>query len=356
MRKYAISAGVIGLVLLIAAGLMSWWITPSFIARMPGGYNTTRTYDATLRTLFDPAAMASGNLASAIQSGLPGAVTETVKVQQTSGNTALVLDTRTLTVAGRTAGRMVSSYSLDRRTLEATSSHPANWTVTPATGLTVSWPLGAKQQNYTGWVPQTGTTTTLKYVKQVQQGGINTYEYQATVPATPIKNAQLLASMPKFLPAALLPKMTAAGIISPAVAASFASAFPNATLVPLSYSYQAANTYYVAPETGLVVDLSNNETQMAGVTLPNGKFVPVLPVLAYSYHASPTTLTDAVNDANNGSGTITTFGVSVPIAAAATGFVLLVLAVFLWMRGSGRGRPAGTARPERHPVPAGGTR
>jgi hypothetical protein len=356
MRKTAITTGVIGLVLLIAGALMGCWVTPSYIARMPGGYNTTRTYDATIRTLFDPAAMASGNLASAVKTGLPATVAETVKVQQTSGNTALVQDTRIMTVAGRTVGQTVSPYALDRKTLAATSSHPANWTVIPATGLTVSWPLGAKQQNYTGWVYQTDTTATLRYVGQVKQGGINTYEYQATVPATPIKNPQLLAGMPKSLPTSLLPSLSAAGIISPTVAASFAQAFPGATSVPLAYTYQATNTYYVAPPTGLVVNLSNNETEMAGVTLPNGTFVPVLPVLAYTYHASPATLSAAVNDANTGSSTLTTLGVTGPIAAAATGFVLVLFAIFLWMRGSGRGRPAGTPRPERHPIPAGGSR
>jgi hypothetical protein len=356
MRKTALSTGVTGLVLLIAAGLMACWITPSYIARMPGNFDKTRTYDATIRTLFDPAALASGNLAAAVKTGLPATVAETVRVQQTSGNTALAQDTRTLTVAGRTVGQTVSPYALDRKTLAATGSHPASWTVTPATGLTVSWPLGAKQHDYTGWVYQTGTTATLKYVRQVQQGGINTYEYRATVPATPIKNPQLLATMPKSLPASLLPKLSAAGLISPAAAASFAKAFPGATSVPLAYTYQATNTYYVAPATGLVVNLSNNETEMAGVTLPNGTFVPVLPVLAYTYHAGPASLAAAVNDANNGSSAMTAWGVTAPIAAAAAGFALVLLAIFLWMRGSGRGRPAGTTRPHRHPVPMGGSR
>lgn len=356
MRKTAISTGVIGLVLLIAAGLMAWWITPSYIARMPSGYNTTRTYDATVRTLFNPAALAAGNLAGAIRTGLPATVSETVKAQQTSGNTALVQDTRSLTVAGTVVGQTVSPYALDRQTLAATSSHPGNWSVIPATGLTVSWPLGAKQQNYTGWVFQTYTTTALKYVGQAQQGGINTYKYQATVPPTPIKNPQLLASLPKSLPVSLLPGLRAAGLLPPAVLASLAQAFPRATSIPLAYTYQAANTYYVAPATGLVVNLSNNETEMGGIALPNGKFIPVMPVLAYTYHATPASLSDAVNDANNGSSTITTWGVTVPITAAAVGFVLVVLAVFLWMRGSGRGRPAGTVHRERHPAPAGGGR
>lgn len=356
MRKTAISSGVIGLILMIAAGLMAWWITPSYIARMPSDYNKTRTYDATIRTLFNPAALAAGNLAGAIKTGLPAKVSENVKVQQTSGNTALVQDTRKMTVAGSTIGQTVSPYALDRQTLEATSSHPGSWSVIPAKGLTVSWPLGAKQQNYTGWVYQTNTTTTLRYVKQVQQGGINTYEYQATVPATRITNPQLLASLPKSLPVSLLPGLRATGLISPAVLASLAQALPHATSIPLAYTYQAANTYYVAPATGLVVNLSNNETEMGGIALPNGKIIPVMPVLAYTYHATPASLSDAVNDANSGSSAITTWGVTVPITAAAVGFILVVLACYLWVRGSSRGRPTGMARPERHPAPAGGSR
>jgi len=353
MRKAAIASGVVGLILLVAAGLLAWLITPSYIARLPGSYNKTRTYDTTIHTLFNPAALATGNLAGAIKTGLPGQISETVTVQQTSGNTALVQDTRNITVAGTLIGRTVTYYALDRQTLEATSSHPSNWTVTPAQGLTVSWPLGAKQQNYTGWVYQTGTTTTLKYVGQAQQGGINTYEYQATVPPTPINNPQLLAALPKTLPASLLPRLTAAGLISATQAAALAKALPGATTIPLGYTYQSANTYYVAPGTGLVVNVSNNETEMGGIALPGGKFVPLIPALAYSYHATPASLTAAVNDANSGASTITTWGVTVPIIAVVVGFILVVLAVYLWMRGGSGSRPTGITHRHRHPSPAG---
>ena len=356
MRKAAISTGALGLILLVVAALLSWWITPSYIARMPGNYDKTRTYDATIRTLFNPAALATGNLAGAIKTGLPATITESVKVQQTSGNTALVQDTRKIMVSGTMVGETISPYALDRQTLAPVSSHPANWSVIPAQGLTVSWPLGAKQQNYTGWVYQTYTTTTLKYITQVQQGGINTYEYQATVPPTPIKNPQLLASLPKSLPVSLLPRLSAAGLISPSALAGLAKAFPGLASVPLGYTYQSANTYYVAPGTGLVVNVSNNETETGGIALPNGTIIPVLPVLAYTYHATPASLSAAVNDANSGSSAITTWGVTVPITAAVVGFVLVLLSVFLWMRGGSRGRPTDTAHPERHPAPAGGVR
>lgn len=354
MRKTAISAGVTGLILLVAAGLFAWFITPSYIARMPGGYDKTRTYVATIRTMLDPAALAAGNMAGAIKSNVPATVTENVKVQQTSGNTALVQDTRTIMASGSVLGQTVSSYAVDRQTLAATGDHPANWKVIPAQGLTVSWPLGAKQHDYTGWVYQSNTTTTLKYVKQVPQGGINTYEYQTTVPPTPIRNPQLLASLPTSLPVSLVSAMTAAGLISPAQEAGLAKAFPGATTIPLRYTYQATNTYYVAPGTGLVVNLSNNETHMANIAMPDGTAIPVMPVLAYTYHAGTASLSAAVNDANDGSDMITTWGVTVPIAAGSVGVILIALGVFLWTRGSGRGHPGELPRPERHPAPAGG--
>jgi hypothetical protein len=92
---------------------------------------------------------------------------------------------------------------------------------------------------------------------------------------------------------------------------------------------------------------------MAGVKLPTGMIVPVLPVLDYSYHMSPASMSQAVTDAKNGSSAITTWGVTVPIIAAAVGFLLLVLAVLLWLRKRSRGRPVEREHGQRHPSPAG---
>jgi Porin PorA len=353
MRKAAIPLGIIGIILLVAGGLMAWWITPSYIARVPSNYNKTRTYTGTIQSLVSPAALATGNLAAAVKTGLPAKLTDQVRVLQTSGNTAQMQDTRIITTSGTPVAKTVTNYAVDRSNLMATSSHPSNWLVTPAKGLTVSFPLGAKKQNYTGWVYLTKTTTTLKYVKQVQQGGINTYEYQATVPPTPIKDTQALTGLPTSLPTSLLPSISGAGLIPPADLAALSRAFPGATSVPLAYTYQAMNTYFVDPNTGLVVNVSNNEIEKGGIALPNGTIVPVLPVLADTYHATPASLSAAVNDAKNGSTTISTWGVTVPIIAASVGFVCLVAAVLLWIRGRSRGRPVEVDHGQRHPSPVG---
>src|SRR5262245_20535505 len=328
MRKAAIASGVIGLILLIVAGLLAWWITPSYVARLPGDYNKTRVFNGTINNLFNPAALATANPAAAMRRNLPGTFTQNVKTQQTSGNTALIQETRTVKASGSTVGTLVSHYAVDRQTLMATRSHPSGWKVTPASGITVSWPLGAKKQNYTGWVPYTESTTSLKYVMQTQQGGISTYEYHASVPPTEIKNSQVLAALPKSLPTSLLPSLRAAGLVTAPQIADLGRIFPGATSIPLGYTYQASNNYFVSPATGLVVNVSVNETQMGGVRLPTGQIVPLIPVLSNSYRMTPASMSQAVTDAKDGSSTITVLGVTLPIIFAALGFLLVVLAVF----------------------------
>jgi hypothetical protein len=353
MRKAAITSGVIGLILLIVGGLLAWWITPSYVARLPGDYNKTRTFDAKVSNLFNPAALGTANPGAAVRRNLTGTLTQNVKTQQTSGNTALIQDTRTVKVAGASVGTLVSHYAVNRQTLMATRNHPSNWKVTPASGIVVSWPLGAKKQNYTGWIPYTESATTLKFVGQTQQGGTTAYEYRATVPPTPITNTQVLKALPASLPTSLLPNLRAAGLVTAPQIADLGRIFPGATSIPLGYTYQASNTYFVSPATGLVINVANNETQMGGVKLPTGTIVPLIPVLAYTYHMSPASMSQAVSDATNGSSTITVLGVTLPIIFAALGFLLLVLAVLLWIRKRSRGKPVEREPGVRHPSPAG---
>jgi Porin PorA len=355
MRKTAIACGVVGVVLLVAAALLAWWITPSYIARLQGNSNTVRTYDGQIRTLVDPAALRAGNLAGAIRAGLPETLRRQVTVLQTSGNTALVKDATTLTTSGRQIGGITSQYAVDRTSLEATASHPSSWSITSAKGLTFNWPIPAQHRNYTGWVPFTETTTALKYVKQEPQGGVNTYVYQATVPPTPIKNPQVLRALPASVPVSLLQAAEKARLIPASLIAGLARAFPGARTVPLGYVYESTSTYWVAPATGIVVNLNTSEIQVGGVALPNGRFVPLLPVLADSYKQSSSSVQAAATDATNDSNTITTWNTTVPIAVVAVGFVLVVIAVFLWIRGRRHGvggPPHGVSGPSMDPAHA----
>ncbi len=337
MRKTAIACGVLGLILVVASFLLAFWITPTYIARLQSNANIVRNYNGTIRTLLKPTALRSGSLSGAIITGVPETLRRQVTVQQTAGNTALVRDATTATVAGRPIGGISSNYAISRTSFAATASHPSDWSITKATGQTFNWPIGAKQQTYTGWVPQTETTVPLKYVKQQPQGGINTNVYQATVPLTPVKNPQVLASLPRTLPVSVLPGAVKAGLVPASLVADLAKLFPHATSVPLGYAYQNTATFWVAPPTGVVVNQNLTETEVGGIALPGGKLVPVFPVLSDSYAFTSSSVSAAVSDANNGSSAINTWGILVPILAGIVGFLLLVAAAMLWIRGRRHG-------------------
>jgi Porin PorA len=345
MRKAAIACAAAGVILLAGAGLLAFWITPAFIARLPGDSNTTRTYTGQIRSLVNPAALLQGKFTGAVRTGLPETIRRQDQVVATSGNTALVKDSGTATAGGQPIAGITEQYAVDRTSLAATASHPADWKVTSAKGLTFNWPIPTQQRSYTGWEPFTQTTTTLKYVRQEKRGGINTYVFQATVPPTPIRNPQVLHLLPTSMPVPALQGAAKAGLIPPALLAKLGTVLPHATTVPLGYTYQAAATYWVDPNTGIVVDLTTSQQQRAGLAAA-GNVIPVLPVLVDSYHGSPASVQAAANDARSGANTIAWAGMWVPIICAAVGFALLVLALVLWVRG--RPQPVAPARPRVH--------
>jgi len=182
MTKTRIACAVVGVLSLVAAALMAWWITPSYVARIPDGKNISRTYEGTFQSLLDPTALASGNLLGAIKRNVPVSVVQDVKAEQTSGNTALMSDSRTTEAAGTKVEQTKWEYAVDRQSLEATSNHPSSWNVIPAKGLTVSFPFGAQKKNYEGWTPETQTTVPLTYLRSETKQGITTYVYEAKVP------------------------------------------------------------------------------------------------------------------------------------------------------------------------------
>src|SRR5215469_8371653 len=108
MRKIAIACGALGLILVLAAFLLPFWITPSYIARLQSDSNTVRNYNGQVLTLVNPAALNSGNLAGAVITGVPETLRRQVTVQDTSGDTALVRDTTTAKTAQQTIGTISS--------------------------------------------------------------------------------------------------------------------------------------------------------------------------------------------------------------------------------------------------------
>jgi len=70
MRKTAVASGVIGVILVVAAFLLAFWITPAYVARLQSNTNIVRNYDGQIRTLLNPVALSQGNFAGAVKVGL----------------------------------------------------------------------------------------------------------------------------------------------------------------------------------------------------------------------------------------------------------------------------------------------
>ncbi|ACU72260.1 hypothetical protein Caci_3353 [Catenulispora acidiphila DSM 44928] len=340
MTKTRIACAVVGVLSLVAAALMAWWITPSYVARIPDGKNISRNYAGTFQSLLDPAALASGNLVGAVKQNVPMTVLQDVKAEQTSGDKALISDSRTTSAAGAKVEQTKWEYAVDRTSLQAVSSHPSSWNVIPAKGLTVSWPFGAKKKDYQGWTPETQTVAPLTYLRSEKKQGITTYVYEAKVAPTKIVDPQILAALPKQLPASLLKLLATAGGLPAAQAAQLEQILPQlGAQVTMAYTFQDDSTFWVDPNTGLVIDVLRKQQRIAAIALPNGTAVPLIPAVAAAYETTPASAHQAADDARHGHTVIRWLGVYLPIILLALGFVLLLLAALL----RGRRRPAAPA-------------
>lgn len=331
---------VVGLALIASAFVLAYVITPDYVKRLPDDTDVTRSYTGTFRALVDAQEVAKGNLAAAIKRDVPMAVERTVKTEKTSGNKALVSDSRTTTAAGNQVEKTDWKYAVNRKTLESTTSHPADWAVIDAQGLTVSWPLDAKKKTYTGWRPETQTTTPLTYTRTETKSGVSTYVYEAHLPPTRITDSQVLASLPPAVPQATLALVAQLGTLSPTARQQFAALLPTlGDPVPLAYTLESADTFWIHAETGIVVDTQRSQQRVAGVIAPgSGAFLPLLPVSDVSYQQTPKSVDDAADDANDAHDGIMLVGTILPIVVGVVG-ALLIAAVLLIRRRRPRGTP-----------------
>jgi hypothetical protein len=344
-----LALGVFGVLCLAAAAILRWVVVPSQ-AELPADENTTRQYDGTAKTLLNPQALNAGDLKTALLANTPVKATRNVKALATTGSAAQVQDTRTLTTAdGRPVGNTEATYAVDRKMLGATSDHPSSWQVTPATGLTVSWPIGAEKKDYTGWVQETQTTTTLKYLRQETKQGLTTYVYQANTQPSPIKDPQVLSTLPTQLPVGTLAALSAELPLSPDVKAQLAALLPQLTQpVPLSYTYQASTTYWVEPTTGLVVDTQREDTRKAGITVSGQELAAVLPVFDVATTFTSNSVASAADDAKDHKNTIDLLRTTLPLILLIVGVLALLgalLPLLLSRRRSGSAPPTGGGGP-----------
>lgn len=322
MRKALSIIGIVlGLLLVLAAVGLKWIGAPA-LAVLPADTDTTRTYSGTAAALLNPAAIAAPGSGPIVLRGVPITVTHHTKVLGTKGSNALVSDAKSVQTGGTPVAAADYRYAVDRTDLDRGSGYPG---VVKQTGLTFNWPIRAKKQDYLGWVADTQRGAPLKFTGTAKRGGVSTYVYTLQTAAEPITDPQVLGALPKGLPKANLVRLAGGLGLAPAQLALLQQALPPLPdPVPFAYTYQVEATYWVAPVTGIVVDIRQHEVRTLGLAL-GATTAPVTPVMDISFTSQPATLAAAAKDARDKGAAITSVYTTVPFALVTVGAVLVLL-------------------------------
>lgn len=317
MRRWGIALAVVGVLTLVAGAVLRFVVVPRQQV-LPADTNETVTYTGSLTTLDVAAVMQGGQAVSE----LPVTVKRTLKVLDTSGDKARVSDTALMTSDEGTVppslARTQYIYAVDRSSLAAATSFDGK-PVIKAKGLVVSFPIGTEKKSYTGWVPEVGTTGTVKYQGEADLKGLTVYQFAGNttvdMPAPP-------EGAPTSLPKAQLAALAKGLQLPAATQQQLAQALP--TLpdpVPLTYTFTEGDTYSVEPDTGRIVDMTKNIRIAAELV---GQPVPVLSLGIEYTPASVTAMADRAKDDRS---QVQLYGTWLPIGLGVLGLVLLGAAV-----------------------------
>jgi hypothetical protein len=324
-RTFGVLSVVLGLLLVVGAGVVNWVVAPS-LAQLPGDTLTTRLYAGHAASLVNP------TFATDVPSG-PGVlhnvnigIRHTTAVVETRGSDALVSDRRVVTMPGYLVADLGYRYSVDRKSFQAGRSFPG---VVPATGLTFNWPMSAKPHDYVGWVQDTMRTTPLRYVATVKHGGISTYEYRAQAADRVIRDRALGRMLPSTMSKADMLAMTPSlGLTHEQLLAldDLMKTLPDP--VPLTYTYRFAATVWIAPASGIVVDMKQHEVRTTNIATGR-KLVPVSPIMDMAYAFTPASVSGAVSDASSAEDRLRLVRTTLPSVALVSGIALLLVGAAL---------------------------
>ena len=317
MRKWGVVVAVLGVLMLTGAAVLRFVILPNSM-QLPANTNETIVYGGKM-TALNAAALQRGDVKHAVTRDLPVTIHRTVKVMQTDGNKALVSDSSLITTqSGQTMTTSQYFYTVDRKTLEAIpnfTSHPAQ----NAQGLVIGFPIGSKQQTYTGWLVEAQNTAPSTYVGTGNVKGVAVYQYKSDA-TVPVKNPAA-TGLPVAMPKALLPALANAFGLSPALQQQLAQKLPALPAnVPVAYSFTNLGNYSVEPTTGVVVNMNRATTTSFSIAALPALKVPVS-ALAITY--TPQNLVDMVNKANNGLNAISLYGTTIPLVLLILGLIAI---------------------------------
>ena len=337
LSRVTLGLGLLALLAVIAAPTLRYGIVPAQ-SKLPADTDTSRNYTGTFDVLLNPAAL-SGGSGPLLLTGVPAEIVKRVTVLKTAGDNAVVRDANVVRAAGSVVATTSEDFAVNRVSLAGTSPVGLDSAATQVSGQTVSWPVDTQPKDYTYWVQDIGAAVPARYTGTAVTDGERSYVFQTAVSPTPITDQAVLGKLP-----AALPKQTLAGLaaglgLSATQTAGLGQLLPVLPdPVPLSYSYAGTTTFFVEPETGIVLSSERSETRTAAIAATaTTPAVPLTPVWKLSFASTNASIAAAVSDARSAIDRKAMFGTTLPLALLGLGVALLALVGWL-----SRGRRRGT--------------
>jgi hypothetical protein len=317
--------------LLVAGGLVLKFAILPAMAVWPDDVDSTRTYEGTLVTMLNPAALQTMDVANLFYRDVPIMVDRHVTTEAVDGNKALVKED---VVVNGPGGQPIPGlaatywYAIDRKTTEEIPNFTDNSGVdNNRQGLVIGFPIGTEQRTYQGWSDDLQALMPVEFVAVEDHEGMSLYHFDSASDPAPLKDPAVLAMFPASIPKAALVGLAPQLDLAPELLQGLTAMLPLLPdPIPLSYTYGYETNYWVEPTTGVLIDYAKDEARYLSMAGAN------VPVFHMVYQATDQSITDAKADADDGKSTISLFGTILPWIAVGLGGLVALGGLVLLLR------------------------
>ncbi|WP_207770264.1 porin PorA family protein [Frankia canadensis] len=330
--------GLVGLVLLVVAVLTRFVVLPAG-QKLPKSTDVSVQYTGT-GTFLDANALAAGDMEHALAKDVPVSIDRRTYVKSVHGDHAIVGDDVTVRAGGPPQTNR-HTYALDRTSLAGVAS-PDGTVVEPTSGsLPVAWPIGpSPSAQYQLYDTATQRGWPGKYLGAGSTDGRSTYRFTYVADAA-LKDPTVVKSLPAALPKGLLSSLSP--LLATETAGRLTAALPSLPAnVPISYTARTTVVAVVDQQTGLVVDTTQDQRIIASVA-DAGRAIQLLPVMSVKVKLTSASVTELADKAASGGRLLILIGVVAPLALAAVGLLLIIVAVIRRTRTAANPSAAGAA-------------
>jgi hypothetical protein len=314
-------------ILLIAAGLVVLFVIIPGLAQFPDDVDSNRAYEGELAVMLNADALANLDLANIFLRDVPVTIDRNVKTLEVDGEKALVIDSAVMSGPAGPLQQAEDVYTIDRKTMLHVPNFTDDARVSDRQGLVVGFPIGTENAAYTGWNGDTLETNTLTFVREEEHEGLDTLVFTAASGPDPIKDPVLLESFPAAFPKAVLEGLVPALGLPDEATAQLGQVLPLLPdPIPLAYTYAYETTYWVEPDSGVLIDYNKMESRSVGLNLGEQP-VPITEVMHLEYEQTAASVADAVADAEDAKSQLFWLGTVLPYGLIAVGVILALLGI-----------------------------